>query len=433
MDDNRTSLRRVAECNVCGGWTLAGVSQRPDPSFGPSHPQVAGEIASLTGLRGGAALLVAVNHIAQWASINNPPDPLWGLITNTAGMGMAIFFTLSGYVIALSYSERDWRTRPVFNFSRLLLHRVARLYPAFLVFALLIVLRTPSLRDLGDPEVQRYMLSRLLLAHTWLPIKHDGMLPYDDYFHVAWSLSVEAGLYVLFGAGAIVAALLPRWRAKPLVLAAICVLVLALLLQAVSFTRERLAPDWNDWTWAYWLYLHSPWGVALQFGLGVTAYRVGRHLSPSLAALASMAGGLGLVGIYGMIVCGAGMVQTPLDQALLVALATAVAMAGCRADTTVNAALSHRGIVFLGTVSYSFYLFHFLTPHLGFKGTPEPFDGNVVLYNGLNFAFALGMAIVLAAGMYALVERPGRRAIRSLADRLLGMERPPLLSPRPAE
>ena len=56
-----------------------------------------------------------------------------------------------------------------------------------------------------------------------------------------------------------------------------------------------------------------------------------------------------------------------------------------------------------------------------------------IMDNGLNFAFALGMAIVLAAGMYALVERPGRRAIRSLADRLLGMERPPLLSPRPAE
>jgi len=47
------------------------------------------------------------------------------------GIGMAIFFPLSGYVIALSYSHWDWRTRPGFNLMRLFFYRFARLYLAF--------------------------------------------------------------------------------------------------------------------------------------------------------------------------------------------------------------------------------------------------------------------------------------------------------------
>lgn len=44
-----------------------------------------------------------------------------------ADIGMAIFFTLSGYVIALSYSHWDWRERPAFNLIRLFFYRFARL------------------------------------------------------------------------------------------------------------------------------------------------------------------------------------------------------------------------------------------------------------------------------------------------------------------
>jgi hypothetical protein len=40
---------------------------------------------------------------------------------------MAIFFTLSGYVIALSCGDWDWRHRPGFNLARLFFYRLARL------------------------------------------------------------------------------------------------------------------------------------------------------------------------------------------------------------------------------------------------------------------------------------------------------------------
>jgi peptidoglycan/LPS O-acetylase OafA/YrhL len=63
------------------------------------------EIPSLTGLRGVAALCVVFSHFWFWTSVtpvNQLPTTAW---VDTSTIGMAIFFTLSGYVIALSYSH----------------------------------------------------------------------------------------------------------------------------------------------------------------------------------------------------------------------------------------------------------------------------------------------------------------------------------------
>src|SRR6266851_7585596 len=111
-----------------------------------------GEIDSLTGLRGVAALLVIFTHYWHWTAVT-PASALpasMELWTGTAGIGMAIFFTLSGYVIALNYSAWDWGQRPAFNLTRLFFYRFARLYPAFFVFVILVVLRQPQLHDLFD-------------------------------------------------------------------------------------------------------------------------------------------------------------------------------------------------------------------------------------------------------------------------------------------
>jgi peptidoglycan/LPS O-acetylase OafA/YrhL len=122
------------------------------------------EIPSLTGLRGLAALLVVIGHYSVWTAVTPMAEvPAWirAWANAAPGIGMSIFFTLSGYVIALSYSHWDWRQRPGFNLVRLFFYRFARLYPAFFVFAVLIVMRTPALRDLSDPEVQTDVAAHL--------------------------------------------------------------------------------------------------------------------------------------------------------------------------------------------------------------------------------------------------------------------------------
>jgi peptidoglycan/LPS O-acetylase OafA/YrhL len=203
-----------------------------------------GEIASLTGLRGLAALLVVVTHYWSWARVT-PTAALpasIGAWMQTSDIGMAIFFTLSGYVIALSYSDWDWRARPAFNLTRLFFYRFARLYPAFFLFAVLIVLRTPPLRDLADPQAESYLWPHLLLWHTWWPVKYDGMVAIEDRFNVSWSLSTECALYLLFGIGAILVAMLPKFRFKSLILGIVFFVGTWELIGWAWSARTQLAP-----------------------------------------------------------------------------------------------------------------------------------------------------------------------------------------------
>ena len=387
--------------------------------------QKKGEIRSLTGLRGLAVLLVIIGHYSYWTSVVPLAEiPAWlTQRTGTARIGMAMFFTLSGYVIALSYSHWNWRARPGFNLTRLFFYRFARLYPAFFVFAVMIVLRSPSLRDLSDPQVQSYLLSHFLLWQVWLPVKYQGALADVDLFHISWSLSTECALYLLFGLGAILAAVLPGGRHKPVVLAGIFVLSACLLLRATWLMRHDIAPaGWSEADWDRWLFYISPYAVSLQFGLGVVAYRISRlSFLEKLAKIASDLGAAALIAVYFLITTS--KVSDYFYVGMLASLATALLMIGALSDSVANRVLSGRAIVYIGTISYSLYLFHFLTPAFGFHGPLQTFDLTAAAYFALNFVVVLAFAIMLAAGVYMLVEVPGRRAIRAAADRLLGLPR----------
>jgi peptidoglycan/LPS O-acetylase OafA/YrhL len=51
-------------------------------------------------------------------------------------------------------------------------------------------------------------------------------------------------------------------------------------------------------------------------------------------------------------------------------------------------------------------------------------DTGAAAYHAVNAVVALALTIMLASGVYRLVEVPGRRAIRSLADRVLRLRHP---------
>jgi peptidoglycan/LPS O-acetylase OafA/YrhL len=385
-----------------------------------------GEIRSLTGLRGIAALLVVIGHYSVWTAVTPMAEvPSWikAWANATPGIGMSIFFTLSGYVIALSYSHWDWRVRPGFNLVRLFFYRFARLYPAFFVFALLIVMRTPTLHALSDPEVQADLAAHLLLWQSWLPVKYGGALVSSDWFHVSWSLSTECALYLLFGLGAVLAAALPLWRRKATILAIAFFATASVLLLAAWELRQNLLPaGWTENEWLLWLFAFSPWAVSVQFAIGVVAYRLTSPALPeTLARIASELGGVGFVVVYAL--CALAIIYHPVTQGLLMALSMALVMIGAQSSSAVNWLLTRPALLYIGTISYSLYLFHFVVPGLGFTSRFETFDSVAAAAYTLNFLFTLALAIALATGIYRLVEVPGRRAIRAAGDRVLGIRR----------
>jgi peptidoglycan/LPS O-acetylase OafA/YrhL len=380
------------------------------------------DIPSLTGLRGVAALMIVIAHFAQWCAITPldamPPQILqW---TNFSNIGMPIFFTLSGFVIALSYSDWDWRERPAFNIIRLFFYRFARLYPAFFLFAVLIVLRNPPLRDLSDPATQDYLWPHFLLWQTWWPMRFGGVVAMEDAFSVSWSLSTECGLYLIFGLGAVLIALLPDGRHKSIILG---VGFFAATWAAVdlgwAFRGYLMPTNWNEWDWGRWLFHLSPLAVALQFGIGVMAY----HISRLPAAARAMRAASDAGGICMVVICLLVVLRAPISPMLFVSIATAMLMIGAQSNSMPNRLLSRRGIVFIGTISYSLYLFHVLAPGMVFKDQVASFDGGAAAYYVASLLISLALAVFVATGIYRLVEVPGRRAIRSAADRLLGIQR----------
>jgi peptidoglycan/LPS O-acetylase OafA/YrhL len=388
------------------------------------------EIPSLTGLRGLAALLVVIGHYSVWTAVTpmaEVPTPIKSLANAAPGIGMSIFFTLSGYVIALSYSHWDWRQRPGFNLVRLFFYRFARLYPAFFVFALLIVMRTPALHAVSDPEVQADVAAHFLLWQSWLPVKYGGVLVSGDWFHVSWSLSTECALYLLFGLGAVVAASLPLWRHKAMILIVAFFATATVLLLAAWELRQNLLPiGWTDGDWLLWLFAFSPWAVSVQFAIGVVAYRLsGPAMPETVARFASELGGMGFVAVYAL--CTLAIVYHPVTQGLLMALSIALVMIGSQSSSAVNRLLTRPALLYIGTISYSLYLFHFIVPGLAFSGSFETFTGVAAAAYAFNFLFTLALAIALATGLYRLVELPGRRAIRAAADRWLRLSRGPIV------
>jgi peptidoglycan/LPS O-acetylase OafA/YrhL len=316
---------------------------------------------------------------------------------------------------------------------RLFFYRFARLYPAYLLFVMLVVLRFPALQELDGHAVD-YLVPHLLLMQSWLPIKFDGELTSAGHFHVAWSLSVECALYLAFGLGAILAVALPRWRYKPLGLAVAFFTLGTILIESMWSARDLLQLEgWSDSDWMTWAFYISPYAVVLQFGIGVAAYKLSTlTFRSSWSKLCNDVGAVGLILTYMLLATD--QIRDSFNIGMFASLATAAVMIGARATSIFNRLLSGRAIVYVGTVSYSLYLFHFMIPPLALHSRSfDVFDTTAATYHAVNFASSFALAIIFATGVYHLVEVPGRQTIRAAADRLLSIQRRTVEQDLPAE
>ena len=233
------------------------------------------------------------------------------------------------------------------------------------------------------------------------------------------SLSVECALYLAFGLGAILAVALPRWRYKPLGLAVAFFTLGTILIESMWSARDLLQLEgWSDSDWMTWAFYISPYAVVLQFGIGVATYKLSTlTFRSSWSKLCNDVGAVGLILTYMLLATD--QIRDSFNIGMFASLATAAVMIGARATSIFNRLLSGRAIVYVGTVSYSLYLFHFMIPPLALHNRSfDVFDTTAAAYHAVNFASSFALAIIFATGVYHLVEVPGRRTIRAAADRL---------------
>jgi peptidoglycan/LPS O-acetylase OafA/YrhL len=354
------------------------------------------EIRALTGLRGVAALIVVWFHMKDALSHRgfefHIPLIIDRLFFN-GGHSVDVFFVLSGFILTLTY--RHWFGKAVgaVHFRQFLQRRFARIYPLHFVLLLLVVAFVIVARGMGLSTVhglERFDFATLpqyfLLVQAWGPFL-DGI---GEWNPPAWSISIEVLAYLVLpylvwltvrGAG--------RFRWLLLGAAAAAGLVCNWLVPwdacgfgAVSRGLSEFALGAVSVN-----FLTGPAARWLQTGPG------------SFAALAAL-----------LIACA----SIP-DTGFIVALLAAPFLIALCANNAVARALSCRPLHYLGEISYSIYLGHFLFTAIVWRLLSAQWTGNGTLSFLVSLVLANICVIAFASVTYFAIEKPGRNLLRDRA------------------
>ena len=149
------------------------------------------EIYGLTSLRFVAALYVFVFHIHIRYPLANGAI---GRLLSEGAVAMSLFFMLSGYILAYTYSDSLTSLRQYF------VNRFARIYPIYAVVAILALPWIGTFNSNGTESTARGIFKTLFLlasnlfgVQAWFP-------QFFQYWNDggSWSISVELFMYALF-------------------------------------------------------------------------------------------------------------------------------------------------------------------------------------------------------------------------------------------
>lgn len=150
-------------------------------------------VASLTGIRAVAALLIVGTHAAY--TTGKYTHGYWGLVGARLEIGVPIFFALSGFLLFSPWVKSAATGSPPPSVSRYAWHRVRRIMPAY-VITVLFAYALYHFRAAGPNPGHSWM--GLVRNLTLTQIYTDGYL--GSYLHQGltqmWSLAVEVAFYV---------------------------------------------------------------------------------------------------------------------------------------------------------------------------------------------------------------------------------------------
>ena len=295
------------------------------------------KLTGLDGLRGIAALLVAVFHF-------DAGGYLYNAFVSNGWLMVDFFFLLSGFVIALNYLDRLRTINDVVNFQW---RRLIRLYPLHVIVLMVWlaiefakyrfeastgVIANNAAFSINDAFA---FFSNLLMTHAWTEAE-------PTFNYPSWAMSALFYTYAIFAFLA-----LAGGRSKFMFFVGVATLIGA---GGVVLIFTGMSDD----------NLTGPARCLYSFFIGVCVYEVYRRLprfswmETSIPASATM-----ILTIVAVIFLGEenpGLaVLTPLIFAL-----TVLALAMTSESATINQVLSHRALQYLGAISFSVYMTHAL-------------------------------------------------------------------------
>lgn len=347
-------------------------------------------LPEVDGLRFIAISLVFLLHMlfvyGQWYGPEPVSFPLkLGAFFGGGYKGVYLFFTISGFIVALPFARHFQNGEPIGSLRNYYLRRLVRIEPPYVIFMTFLL----ALRLLSAEESAGYLLKHWAASIFYL---HNILYDRPSIFTViAWSLEVEIQFYLLAPLLFWVFRLSSKAQAVvfPVVFGAAVALSEAVPAQPVTLAQ-------------FFPYFWGGLGVASVYARTQRIYKGFGWLLPFAVVLFLF---VALVPQWGWAV----RLALPL-------LATLLLFMGLFAGP-VKQFLSLKVLTLIGGMCYSIYLTHFFViGHLGEYPFPERFHFSYPPLDYLWHCLLYAVPVLLvAAGFYLLVEKPFMNAGKRLA------------------
>jgi peptidoglycan/LPS O-acetylase OafA/YrhL len=363
-------------------------------------------LASLTGMRFAAALLVFGVHAYSFIPVSGLTHRLAQHLLDPGDLGVSFFFVLSGFV--LTWATRDAGGPPLGQFWA---GRLLRVYPAYAV-ALALAVLGKWVGDQIDPAANRMnqinghsVATSFLLVQAWYrdDVTYLGISP------VAWSLSCEMAFYAAFP---LLYVLLRRLRVPTLYVLGGGLVGTAMLMPPVA---DVVVGDAGR----RWFVYVFPLARMVEFGVGIVLALLVRQAAwrgPGLGTASAL---------FAANYLAVDLLPPRIRDTAAVLVTTALLIPAAALADLRGSPSRWRGpvLVALGDASYAFFLVHLtvLTTGMQIVGRSHPYPPPVALLLALGF---LALSYALAFALYRWVELPamalvkrGRRAALSDGER----------------
>ncbi|PRY17651.1 acyltransferase family protein [Pseudosporangium ferrugineum] len=383
------------------------------------------ELPSLTGLRFAAALIVFLIHaqILQYVP-DGSPRIVYAFAVGLGSPGVtsgyaavSFFFMLSGFVLT-------WSARPSTRLSSFWRRRYLRAYPSHLVVLAFAIL----LAFLAGRTVGWWSIADAALLQSWIPdpAVFYGVNP------VTWTLSCEVFFYLIFP---VAHRLLARFNARSLWPALLALWSMMLLMPVIA----QLLPGqtFGDFkvlsATQFWFVAVLPISASLQFLAGILVARIvaeGRWPRfPRVVVFTSF------------VLCCAASTFIPFLFSIyaitfvpLVLILGSFAVADVRGERTL---FGRPALVWLGNLTFAFYLVHELVLDYGRKLAPfdfPPHAAGSLMWIFAAFALSLALAYLLHHGVeLPAMRRWGGRRPNAASQQSAGSDARPDFSVRKPE
>lgn len=330
-------------------------------------------------MRAVACLTVLFHHLAQRMNFDRDYGPVLNVFrtfSHTGTFGVAIFFVLSGYLLARPFWQALDRNAPMPSLALYASRRAARILPGYwlaliVTFGLSILLFGATL----DGElILRFAAGALLVADwhwlTFFPVEVNGPL---------WSISFEVTSYALLPLGLLavfaLAPLAKGWASRLVWIGVIGLALIGHWLYLTQFPMDEVRRGWDHGLVGgakYWMPRYNPFALFAMFALGALASGVQVRLAGlrswlfDLLAIGAMALSVWAVMRHlGMRVdaSGFGWLEIPygfpwfqLGIAGFLAVSPSSVLLGRLLDNPVSR--------YIATISFGIYIWHYLVMEL---------------------------------------------------------------------